>query len=273
MAHRHPLPPPHQPHPQSRRPVTPASTGRTPSRPGTVPSRRSDLTAVTAAVRPFKTTNGRTPTFHETCALMGWTPHHTRQVLAATKPAAPKRSASPPPSTATGPAPTGPPPNTLGPPLLPEPLVAAQPGPIPLPPPDEPDARARRRRWHWLTAHHQVPTGRAVTARARDATTAHAAALRRQARSLEQASTAAAIAAAEGPRARQWIADYRAAHHQGPLWRELADAMGWTPLGWNTRQHIMTTLAAHGYLTYHPDIKRSLNAGPARPSRARQRPQ
>ena len=47
-----------------------------------------------------------------------------------------------------------------------------------------------------------------------------------------------------------------------PLWRELADAMGWTPLGWNTRQHIMTTLAADGYLTYQPDITRSLNPGP-----------
>ena len=199
---------------------------RRPRPPGTVASRRSDLAVVTAAVRAFKTRNGRTPTFDETCALMSWTPHHTWQVLAATNPAPPPHSASPPPSTATGPP--------LPPePLVAEPLVADQPGPIPLPPPDGPDAPARRQAWRWLTAHHQTPTERAVTARARDATAAHAARLRRQARSLDQAATAAATAAAiaaqQGPRARQWIADYRAAYHQGPLWRELADAMGWPP--------------------------------------------
>jgi hypothetical protein len=225
---------------------------RPPRQPGTVPSPKYDLAAVTAAVRTFTTTHGRTPTFAETCALMGWTAQHTRQVLAATKPATPQHPAPPPsaPSTATTPSPTGPAP------------VAALPGPIPLPLPDSPDAAARRRAWHWLTAHHQVPTERAVTARARDATAARAGAARRQARTLDQAAAVAAIAAEQGPRARQWIADYRAAHHQGPLWRELADAMGWTPLGWKTRQDIMAVLAAGGYLIYQADITRSLHPGP-----------
>ena len=244
-------------------PVTAAPTRR----PGTVASRRSELAAVTAAVRAFKTTNGRTPTFDETCALMGWTPHHTRQVLAATKPAEPTPSAPPPPppssSTATGPSPTGPATNAVGRPLSPEPLV---PGPIPLPPPDSPDARARRRAWRWLTTHHQIPTERAVTARVQTAAAARAGAARRRARSLEQAATATAIAAADGPRARHWIADYRATHHQGPLWRELAEAMGWTSLASKTRQRLMTILAADGYLTYHPDMTRSLNTGPGRPT-------
>ena len=231
-------------------------------RPSTVASRRSDIAAVTAAVRTFKTTHGRTPTFDETCTLMGWTPHHTRQVLATTTSTPP-----PPPSSPAGPALTSPAPHPDR-PLPPEPATApqpdaaTQPGAIPLPPPDSPDAQARRRAWRWLVAHHQTPTEPAVTARARDATAAHTARQRRRARNLEQAATAATIAVAQGPQARQWIADYRATHHQGPLWRELADAMNWTPHGWQSRQHIMTTLAAHGYLTYHPDIPRSLNTGP-----------
>ena len=185
---------------------------------------------------------------------MGWTAHHTRQVLATTTPP------HPPHLSPTDPTPqsTAPYPRTRAPPTGPRP----QPGAIPLPPPDGPDAHARRRAWRWLIAHHQTPTEPAVTARARDATAAHTAKQRRQTRNLEQAATATAIAVAQGPQARQWIADYRAAHHQGPLWRELADAMGWTPHGWQTRQHIMTTLAAHGYLTYHPDVPRSLNTGP-----------
>ena len=251
--------------------MTAPSTGRAPARPGTGPSRSSDMAAVTAAVRDFTTANGRTPTFAETCDLMGWSAHHARQVLASVTAAAAKRPAPPPspPSTTPGPAPTPPPPTPIDRPPPPEPSPPAQPGAIPYPaaddtddPDDDPDVRARRRAWRWLVAHRQVPTQRAVTARVQTETTARTGAARRRARRREQTAHAAAIAATDGPRVRQWIADYHAAHHQGPLWHELAAAMGWTPLAWNTRQHIMTTLATHGYLTYQPDITRSLTPGP-----------
>ncbi len=86
-----------------QKPAPSTTTGRPAG--ATRPTLRPDVAALASAVRGFTTTNGRTPTFDETCTLMGWTPEEGRRKLAAIRPVlSPKQTPAP-----TSPHPPAPP--------------------------------------------------------------------------------------------------------------------------------------------------------------------
>ena len=121
--------------------------------------------------------------------------------------------------------------------------------------------------WEWLVAHGQTPTETAVAGRVRMVQEAKAGMVRRRDKELAARAAAAEAIAADGWRAREWVAGYRAAHGQGPLWRELAEAMGWSATGWSAtgwqhRKRIITGLRRAGMLSFDDGTERSLDIGP-----------
>jgi hypothetical protein len=124
----------------------------------------------------------------------------------------------------------------------------------PMPPPGTAEASAYR----WLESRGQTPTPEAVAARLAAVEESRVSGALRAER---QARRAAELAAADGPRARDWVAGVRAATGTGPTWRELTAAMGW-PHARPLRELIMGACADAGYLIFERRVERSLRPGP-----------
>lgn len=233
-----------------------------------------DLVKLVGAVKAFNAKHNRAPSIDETCALMGWSPTEGRHLLAAARTApapaaagqtvpAPPTAATPadrnprpgraaPANTARAKVPDSPAANTPTSPPQPERSLKTPGGAIPRPA-TGPEGAA----WHVLREHGQVPTAVAVAGQVAQTAQARAARQRKQAAGRRPIA-ATDVAARDAERVREWVGDYRTEHGVGPLWRELADAMGWTPYGYSARRRIIAELQRHGDLVSTPE-PRSLN--------------
>lgn len=230
-----------------------------------------DMAKLVGAVKAFSAKHNRAPSIDETCALMGWSPTEGRHLLAAARtapaPAVAGQTAPASPTTAT---PTGrnsgpgrttpigatssrtnadradvPAPSavtTATSPPQPERSIKTSGGAIP-----RPTTGPERAAWHVLRAHGQVPTAVAVAGQVAQTARARTARRRKQAAGPRPIS-ATDVAARDAEQVRKWVEGYRSEHGVGPLWRELADAMGWTPFGYSARRRIIAELQRRGDL-------------------------
>ena len=123
--------------------------------------------------------------------------------------------------------------------------------------------RSRRAAWDWLVSRGDTPTCAALNARLAEVYAASEADRQRKQRARQTYLEAKQTAEVDGPRARAFIADYRRTHGRGPVWRELAEALGRAPDNWPQQGNVMYAMRAAGHLSYKNGVERSLDVPPA----------